>query len=485
MDWYDPEIANLIYTLVYITTSIFVIILVILENGRPIKTLSWILVILLLPFIGIIIYLFFGKNLRKEKIFNQKEIADLERILLTRKKQSEQLTKSVLLDNPDLEEKLGIIRLLFSNSKALLSQYNELEIFHDGDPMFSQYLKDLEAAKHHIHVQFYIIEDDHIGRELKKVLTRKAREGVEVRVVYDYVGSWGITKRYVRELRKAGIEVHPFMPVRFHRLATKFNYRNHRKLTIVDGRVGYIGGMNAADRYTNRVEGMNYWRDTHLRLRGDAVRSMQLIFSTDWYFASGRKLNKQIYFPKTRIREKKLVQIVASGPDSDWASIMQAYFYAITTARHYVYITTPYFIPNESILTALRTLGLSGVDVRIMMPADSDSRIAHYSGMSYVAEVLEAGVKVLLYEKGFIHSKVIIVDDIFVSVGSANVDIRSFDQNFEVNALIYSPETAIEMRQRYLEDMVHCRELDAVGFARRPRRQKVKESLARIFSPLL
>ncbi|MCD6346788.1 MAG: cardiolipin synthase, partial [Bacteroidales bacterium] len=358
-------------------------------------------------------------------------------------------------------------------------------VLNNGRQTFGSMIYELENAKEHIHLEFFIIEDDTIGNRFKDILIRKARSGIRVKVLYDDVGSWSLPRRFIRELKSAGVEVHSFMPVRIYALTNKINYRLHRKILIIDGRVGYVGGLNIADRYWRGLGKNNMWRDTHLRLEGGAVHGLQAVFLMDWNFVTESITPDNNYFPQIQISQKKLVQIVSSGPDSDWQSIMQAYFSAIATATDYVYISTPYFLPNESIMTAMKTAALGGVDIRILLPEKNDSWIVNYSSRSYLREILEAGVKVYFFIKGFTHSKLMVVDDVFCSIGTANMDIRSFNQNFEVNALVFDEEVSLSIKKDFLSDIESSHLLTLDEWRNRAWHQKGVESFARVFSPLL
>ncbi len=474
-----------VLNVIYLTTAILVAISVILDNRNPTKTISWVVVLFVLPILGLIFYFLVGKNYRKEKIFSRKGLKDFERIRNLSDNQIIELQEKDYIENEKIREKLPIINLLLRNSKALLTARNRVQILNNGDQTFRSIISELKKAKDHIHLEYYIIDDDNIGNEIRELLISKAKEGVTVRLIYDDVGCWRLGKKFLGSLEEAGVELYPFMPVRFPFLANRINYRNHRKIIVVDGTVGFVGGINIADRYIVGSEEIPFWRDTHMKIEGEAVNSLQVVFLIDWYFVSGKIVSKRSYFPKSRIRNRQLVQITASGPDSDWSSIMQAYFSAISTAKEYIYIAVPYFIPNESILTALKTTALSGIDVRIIIPGKSDSFLAFNGTMSYVEELLEAGIRVFSYQKGFIHSKLIMVDDVFASVGTANMDIRSFDDNFEINALIYDESLCNELKESFLEDLGDCMEIDYEQHNKRVFKRKFIESFARIFSPLL
>ncbi len=474
-----------IINLIYLVTAIIVSISVIMDNRNPTKTISWIIILFLLPFIGLIIYFMVGQNYRKQKIFTRKGVEDFKRIQNLSERQLIEIASDDFIEDENIRNKLHIIKLLLKNNKALLTRKNKATILNNGKQIFRSITSALNQAKDHIHIEFYIIEDDRIGNEIKDILIKKALEGVKVRLIYDDVGSWRLSARFIDSLRRAGVEVYPFMPVKFPFLANRLNYRSHRKIIIIDGKTGYVGGVNIADRYAYGDSKVKFWRDTHLRIEGEAVSTLQAVFLIDWHFVCGKLLDENRYFPKTDVRKTNLVQIISSGPDSDWASIMQAFFSAISTARNYIYITVPYFIPNESILTALKTVSLSGIDVRMILPAKSDSKLAYYGTMSYVEELLEAGINVYLYKKGFVHSKLVMVDDIFSSVGTANMDIRSFDDNFEVNALIYDQNTTSELKDCFFDDLAECEKLTLEDYKRRPLSRKFLESVARLFSPLL
>lgn len=483
--WFKWTIAGVApLEVIYLLTVLFSIILVIQQKGDPLKMISWILVLLLVPIVGIILYFYFGKNYRRQKIFNRKELSDMERMHDFSHRQIIELPGKEFLHDPKIKSKLHIITLLLNNSKSLLSECNSLQIFSSGKDTFDAILKDIENAKSHIHLEYYIIEDDKLGNKFKELLIKKAKEGVKVRVIYDDLGSWGLPNKFINELKQFGVEIEAFLPVKFPYFTNKINYRNHRKIVVIDGIIGHVGGMNIADRYVEGGIELGMWKDMQLRIKGEAVNSLQIIFLTDWYFVTRHVLNDDKYFPENCLEEKRLVQITASGPDSDWASIMQAYFAAITTAEDHIYIASPYFIPNESILTALKTAALAGIDVRIMLPHRSDSHVVFRSTLSFVGELLLAGVKVYFYDKGFNHAKMMLVDSIFSSVGTANMDIRSFDQNFEVNALIYDSEIARHLETRFLEDLKDCIYYSLDEWENRHWLNNMKESLARLLSPL-
>lgn len=478
---------NLAYLLqgIYLFTIIFVVALIIHEKRDPVRTISWVLVIILLPIIGIFLYFVFGQNYRKQKLFSRKGLKDLALLDELMEEQLISLSKHKLGWNIN-DSFRPIIRLLLNNSKSLYTENNSVKLLNNGADTFNAIIEDLSKAEVFIHLEYYIFSDDKIGTKIQEILIEKAKSGVEVRLIYDDVGSWSLKSSFVQTMRNAGIEVHPFMEVSFPWFTRKVNFRNHRKIVVVDGLVGFVGGVNVADRYIEGDPNLGFWRDTHLRIEGDAVHLLGIVFQMDWFFVSGKTFkDEEKYLPSVAQVGDTPVQICSAGPDSDWASIMQAYFSAITRAKKHIYISTPYFMPNESILTAIKTAALSGVDVRIMIPHKSDSVIVYWSTLSYLAEMLEAGVKFYLYEKGFNHSKIIMVDSYFASIGTANLDIRSFEDNFEVSAFIYDHSFAMELESQFHKDLLDCRLITLHTWERRPFINGLKESIARLFSPLL
>lgn len=477
---------KLILTILYVIVIVFTICYIIYQKRDPVKSLAWITVIALLPIAGLVLYVMFGRNHRKEKIFNLKEIEDLEEFEKLSREQLEAIQNPDIMMRQSIADNRDIITLLLNNNKSLLTMKNRITVLNNGKETFSSIIRALREARTSIHLEYYIFENDRIGKKIADILMDKAREGVEVRLIYDDVGSWGLSRGFIRRLKKAGIEVGCFMPVVFPWLTSKVNYRNHRKIIVIDGQVAFTGGINIAERYLRRGR-KGLWRDTHLKLEGESAAMLQAIFATDWYFVSGRKklddLNK--YFPKTQITEEVPVQIASSGPDSDWASIMQAFFAAITRAQKHIYISSPYFLPNQAILTALKVAALSGIDVRVMIPSRSDSKIVYWATRSYISELIEAGIKVYLYCKGFNHSKVITIDSTFSSVGTANMDIRSFEDNFEVSAIMYDKKIAQELESYFLKDIDDCIQVTLEKWEHRPALHSIYESLARLLSPLL
>lgn len=474
-----------IFSLVFLITSVPVAVVIILEKRSPFKTISWLLILILFPVIGIGFYLFFGQEYRKRKLFSRKGIKILGELRRLTNRQLREFNEPHVNVDPEVLEKKNIIRLLLNNSDALLTTGNQLKILLNGKETFKAIFDAIKNAKHHIHLEYYIFANDDIGNKMKDLLIAKSCEGVEVRVIIDDVGSWGLKRKFLSELRKNGVKIYPFMEVRFPRLTSRVNFRNHRKIVIVDGKIGFTGGINIADRYIHGLPKLGPWRDTHLQITGDAVDGLQVIFAADWYFVTKENLSGDAYFPPLKETAGTPVQISASGPDSDWENIGMAFFAAIGNAKKLIYISTPYMMPPSYISLALKTAALSDIDVRIIIPGVSDAIIPKWCSLSYVEKLLEAGVRIYTYQAGFIHSKTIIVDDILSSIGTTNLDFRSIETNFEVNAFIYEREFTQEMKKQFRADLRNSREIKLAEWRLRPWHHKFRESLAHIISPMM
>lgn len=457
---------------------------IILKNTNPTKTLSYLLLLVALPFVGLLVYYFFGREYRKSKLFRKKSLLDEKQVKAWKEALIIPPYEFKKIEEGFLEDKVKLVKLLYRSEEAPLTLHNKVSILLNGDSKFKSLFTDINNAQKHIHLEYYIINDDAIGSQLIALLCKKAQEGVKVRLSYDYVGS-SLSSKAIKTLTEAGVEHFPFMPVYFPRFASKFNYRNHRKIVVIDGVIGYLGGINVSDRYVNFTKGV-YWRDTHIRIEGEAVGSMQLHFLLNWEFLTNYTFEvKDDYFPRYIPVNKTQVQIAASGPDSDWANIMEAIFTAINTADDYVYITTPYFIPNDEILMAMVTAAKGGVTVKLIIPKKGDSKVAQYATFSYVETLLEAGVEVYLYKKGFVHAKTMVIDDVFSTIGTSNMDYRSFNINFEINALVYDVPVAKEMASIFNEDLKDCERVTLEAWQQRPLSHKLKESFYRLWAPLL
>ena len=453
---------------------------VVMDNRQPAKTMAWALVIFFLPLVGIVLYFFFGINHRRERLVSQRSL--------------DQLSKRSMLgfvEQPNLhvaDSHKQLVDLFINQNLSLPFKVAGIDIMTDGYSFFPELLADIGLAKHHIHISMYIFEADPLGNLLADVLIDKARQGIKVRVIYDDVGCWRVPHRFFERMREGGIEVQPFLPVHFPTFTSKVNYRNHRKIIVIDGLVGYIGGMNIALRY---VKGTNEqpWRDTMLRLRGAIVYSLQRAFLVDWYFVDRTLITNRDYYP-SYIQQSALTsciaQVVTSSATARYPEIMQGFVRAITAARRYIYLETPYFIPNEPVLFALKTATMAGVDVRILCPHHSDARFTEWASRSYLRELHEAGAKVFLYKPGFMHSKLMVIDDSLVTCGSTNADFRSFENNFEANVFIYDQGTALRLKKVFLDDQSLCVNLEDVSSWMHPKFfPRLWESVTRMISPLL
>ena len=473
---------NVIFVIVSQLIAILAIIHVVLDNRQPAKTLAWALVIWFVPVAGVVFYLFFGINTRKERYVSERSM--------------NQLTKRSMLEfveqqNLRLPEKQKpLIDLFINQNLALPFKDNKVDIYTDGYQFFPALLQEISKARSHIHVDMYIFADDALGTLIADALIAKAREGVEIRVIYDDVGCWNVKRQFFERMREEGIEVVAFMPVHFPSFTSKVNYRNHRKIIVIDGQVGFIGGMNFALRYVKGSNGQP-WRDTMLRVTGGAVNALQRAFLVDWYFVDRTLVTDRKYYPpidrdEHHVVNNCVVQVVTSGPTEHYPEIMQGFVRTILAARRYVYIETPYFLPNEPVLFALKTAAVGGVDVRIICPLRSDAPFTDWASRTYLRELHEAGAKVYLYQAGFMHAKTLVTDDTLSTCGSTNLDIRSFENNFEVNAFVYDEGTALRMKKVFLDDQEQSVELSEI-----PRRihphfgARLWESLTRLVSPLL
>ena len=470
----------LLLTIAVIAAGFIAIFHVLLDNRQPVKTMAWIMVIIFLPVVGLLFYVFFGVNHRRARVISQRSM--------------NQLTKRSMLEfvgqqNLRVADRhKQLVDLFVNQSFSLPFKDNRIDIITEGEAFFRQLIDDINRATHHIHICMYIFEDDSLGRQILNALRARVKAGVKVRVIYDDVGCWRVKNRFYEEMRESGIEVVSFLPVRFPLFTSKVNYRNHRKIVVIDGRVGYIGGMNIAERYVKGIHGMA-WRDTMLRIVGSGVYALQRAFLVDWYFVDRTLISDRSYYPSlddASLSNNCLMQVVTSAPTSLYPEIMQGYVRIILAARRYVYIETPYFMPYEPVLFALKTAATAGVDVRLLCPYKADARLVEWASRSYLREVEEAGVKVSLYQGGFLHAKMLVCDDALTSCGSTNVDFRSFENNFEANAFIYDEGTALRMKRIFLRD-----EEQSVAWADLPRRVHPKfgvrlwESITRLFSPLL
>jgi len=464
----------------YVALILFVIGVVISENRNPLKALGWITALLLFPVGGAVLYFIFGRSIRNVR-------------MISRRNRRRLLKQEVALPLPKLDKNLSDenrqrIRLAYNIGSANLYTGNDVAIFNNGASHFDSLFEDLRNARHYINLQFYIIANDSLGRRLRDILIERAEAGVKVRVIYDYVGSFDARRRdFFQRMKEYGVEVHSFFRLSFPSHVSQINWRNHRKVVVIDGNVGYIGGMNVAERYV-AGDGGSKWRDTAARISGPCVAALQYHFAVDWKFMGQPLLCDSVSgIPdglKNGIRNVTL-QVLASGPNDRWGNMALLFYKAISTAHRRVWLQTPYFLPSEGLIKALDSASLAGVDVRVMMPARSDSRVLTYASHSYIEECLLAGIKVYLYEAGMLHSKVLIIDDDYATMGSANFDFRSFEHNFEANLMMYSPDANRDLAADFEADVAESCRLKLSEWNRRGRSRRAYESLCRLLSPIL
>ncbi|WP_244282247.1 cardiolipin synthase [Maledivibacter halophilus] len=484
---YDEVLQKIttVFGIFFTLYAFFIGIIIFLESHNSSKTIAWLLILFLVPVVGFIFYILFGQNIRKKKRFEKKKAIDFEQLSQIAYTQEKILNEIGLFQNDDSMVKSRLIKLILKNSNSPFTVNNNTEILTNGVKTYSSIINELKKAKHHIHMEYFIIRNDKIGNKIKDILIEKSKAGVEIRIIYDSVGCWKLGKKYIRSLEEAGVEVYPFYPVIFPVLSRQLNYRNHRKIIVIDGKVGFLGGINIGDEYLGKNPNLGFWRDTHMKISGEAIYSLQNIFLKDWYFVSSESISHKEYYPKLKHYGEQILQIASSGPDSDWETILQAYFTMISTAEKRIWITTPYLVPDESILMALKTASLSGIDVRIIIPSKPDHYLVYWASKSHIEELLVAGVKVYTYERGFIHSKLLLVDGIGASIGTANLDIRSFRINFEVNAFVYDNDVVKRLEYDFMMDIEDSKEVLLEEHLQRGIYTKFRESLGRLFSPLL
>lgn len=454
---------------------------ILLENRAPGKTVAWLCVLGFLPVFGFILFVVFGRK-NHGHLFRNKHICD-NRLDKAVEQQSGDNLGDLLTQNTDMP--LKQVSLLLNSGFAPITLHNQVEILLNGGEKFQALFNALEGACNHIHLSYYIFKDDEIGEDVLKILARKVGEGVDVRVLLDGLGSMSISGGLIRSMHQAGIQAEWFFPIRFPYLTSRLNLRYHRKIVVVDGRTGFMGGLNIGDEYLSRDAELGFWRDTHLKLEGEAVHTLQAVFLNDWYYVTRQEIQGARYFPQTNILQVLPVQIVGGGPDSNWTSILQGVFNAITMAKHTVSIETPYFIPDESLMMALKTAALSGLDVRIVVQGIPEHKLTYLAMHSYFDELLQAGVKIYKYMKGTLHAKIFFIDDHLASVGSANMDIRSFMLDFEICAFVYDQTFVERLKQDFEQDLNESIELVLKTFQARPVTERFKESCARLLSPVL
>jgi cardiolipin synthase A/B len=478
---------QLIILIIYCVVLCIVCLRILYDTHSSTKTIAYLFLCIFFPVFGIIFYLAFGINYWKNKLYSKK-MNENNKMLDGLKKKIPGYNKCTL-DPAEIakDDNAELAAMLLRDLRSPLTQNNRVKLLINGEEKFPELLKCLQQAKHHIHIEYYIFKEDDIGTAIIEILIEKAKQGLEVRFIYDDFGSPSIKKKSERKMQAAGIEVYPFSKVIFYLLANRINYRNHRKIVVIDGQTGFVGGININDKYINNNKQKLYWRDTHIRIDGPGVYYLQYIFITDWNFCCPEKLKpeEKFFTPCDDVKDGALVQIAGSGPDSVEPSILFSILEAINLAEQEILITTPYFIPGDSITNALRVAALGGVNVKLLVPDKSDSKIVNAASKAHYGSLLQAGVEIYLYEKGFIHAKTIVTDSKLSMVGTANMDHRSFELNFEVNAVVYDEPFAKKLRKVFYDDIKHAKKLDAKRWYKRSLLIQFPEKLARLLSPSL
>ncbi len=456
----------------YILSALAIVISLLLNGVRPSKTLAWLLAIFTIPVGGMLLYLLVGRNRRQQKLYRQH--------FRLPPPESAGTWDPLDADSPD-----GRLRkLITAHAGYPLSTDNRVSILKDGEQTFTRIFQALERAQKTIHIQYYIFEEGELAERLFRLLAQKEAQGVEVRLIYDSIGSYSLSKSYLKRLALVGIEAYAFLPFRFGKFLVSLNYRNHRKIIVVDGQAAFTGGINVSDKYIKGDKRLGMWHDMNMMVEGSAARHLDTVFLNDWEMVSGLSVDLPEKQPPPA-KGKTPVQILATSPDDNFPLMEQLYFSLINGARHHIYITNPYLIPSQAIQTALQTAAMSGVDVRVLVSAKADSKLVNWCVQSYFQRFLKAGIRIFRYPEGFLHSKIITVDDKISTIGTANVDDRSFQHNYEVNAVIYDEATAKALREDFLEDSRKSLEVDPDLFERRPWTYRLAEGAARTISPLL
>ena len=488
MVWEDIRMAaGFVFSHLIFINFILAVIIIFFQRKEPQSVWTWLLLLYFIPILGFVFYLFLGTDMHKQKMFRIKEIEDHLNDAI-RKQEYSLRSRELERRDPEIAEYSDLVMYNLESSGAMLTDNNDITVFTDGNEKFDALLEDMRQAERYIHVQYYIIKNDVLFHRIKDVLVEKAAEGVEVRILYDGMGCRSVRKSCWKQLSSEGIMTSEFFPATLRRLHLRLNYRNHRKIVVIDGKIGYVGGFNIGKEYIGLDDKFGYWRDTHLRITGGAVASLQMRFALDWNYASRENLfMTERYLNKEPVASAQHceVQIVSSGPDSRYRSIRDNYLRLIGKAKKSIYIQTPYFIPDEAILSALMIAIHSGIEVNVMIPCKPDHPFVYWATYSYIGDLVMAGANCYTYNNGFLHAKGMVADDKVLCYGTANMDIRSFSLNFEVNAVIYNEEQALHMRKIFDEDLKQSKQITRNIYVGRGLVIRFKEQISRLLSPLL
>ena len=476
---------DIVLTIFLIINTLLAFSIVFIEYQTTTSSWAWILVLFLIPYLGFVLYLIFGRPIYREKIF---PCSDEEKIVYQQNLLKRTVPYAITKNEEVIYKHRNLIELNFETDKSFLSKNNRVQIITDGKEKFRLLFEDIKNAKNYIHIQYYILRKDGIGKQLFDLLEQKLLEGIDVYILYDDIGSKKLSISSLRKLTKNNAKIKKFFKSQLPLINFRMNYRNHRKIVIIDGNIGYTGGFNVGDEYLGLDKKFGYWRDTHLRIEGEAVGSLEYRFIDDWNSQTTKKsdqLKLTSDHVATHVDNYLPIQLVSSGPDNKIQKIKYSYLYMISRAKKYIYIQSPYFIPDESVMDALKMAILSGIDVRIMVPNKPDHMFVYWATYSFIGELAELGAKTYIYENGFIHTKMIIIDDEVASLGSANFDYRSFKLNFELNAFMYDHKTTKEFRNYFLNDIEKSTLISFSKYQQRSLLIKIKEALARLISPIL
>ncbi|MGN7477396.1 cardiolipin synthase [Solibacillus silvestris] len=480
-------LTSILTIAVYVLNLLFALVLIFISRKSASSTWAWLFVLFFLPIIGFILYLLLGRNLQKKHFVRWHAVQQEETIEIFQEQKSAMEDGSYEFPNDIAEKHAPLIKMNVEYNHALLSAKNDVGILSEGKEKFRSVIEDIENAKQSIHIQYYIFKMDDVGKSILRALIKKAYEGVEVKIIYDDLGSRKLRRKDFQQLIDAGGQVEAFFSSYLKLLNPRINFRNHRKLVIIDSRLGYIGGFNIGNEYACLDEKIGYWRDTHLRIEGNSVYNMQAHFLFDWHQARNEEFKAvdQKYFPSFTVDSDTPVQIVSSGPDTNFESIKNSYIRMILSAQKYVYIQSPYFVPDEAFLHAVQIAASSGVDVRIMTPENTDHPFVYGANSAYGGDLLEHGGRVFRYKKGFLHAKMLVIDDEVATIGTANIDVRSFSLNFEINAIVYDEKIAVNCRKLFEVDEKDSFELTKELYEQRNTWTKIRESVSRLLSPIL
>lgn len=471
------------FYIIYTASALWAFISILLYGDRPARSIAWIFIVILIPILGVLFYIIFGINRKRFKFFTLNFNA--KRKLYALNHNSDSIEEFKHKFDSTKYSKIG--KLMRKSSGFPAIDGNTVEVIKNPNEVFDKILQEIDKAEKFIHLQYYILEEGEILDKFCSLLQKKAQEGVEVRILYDALGSNGWSNRTIKKLKKSGVHIFPILPIKLTTILSTLNYRNHRKIVIIDGVIGFTGGVNVSDKYVKEVSPLGIWDDLHIKLEGGVVDHLHRIFIKDYYFASNDTLlaADDDYVPKQKKAGEMLVQVVAGGPDMQYLSILHQYAMMIHCAEESIYIENPYFIPDKVLLEAIKMAVLRNVEVKIMVPKNIDSKVAKYSMFSRFEDLLKAGVHIYLLKDTFSHSKLIIIDGELVSIGSGNFDYRSFEHNYEANTLIFDEKIAKDLKKDFEKNIEKCKTLNYEAFEKRSYKEKLLEGMARIFSPLL